>query len=84
MQQACKGYLPPILYSWIYLEPAVALHPVEAEVGDEEGGDHVPEVVVDPPLQPQLSHRGIHQGEPRPTSLPRLQVTSVPAPGLIL
>lgn len=78
------GLSPSHFYSWIYLEPAVALHPVEAEVGDEEGGDHVPEVVVDPPLQPQLSHRGIHQGEPRPTSLPRLQVTSVPAPGLIL
>lgn len=36
-----------ILYFWIYLELAVVFYLVEAEVGDEEGGDYVFEVVVD-------------------------------------
>ena len=44
----------------------------------------MPHVVVLPSRQPELSHGRVHQGEPRLPLLPRLQVTLVPTPSLVL
>ena len=68
----------------VYLKPPISLYPMESKIWDEKWGHYVSEVVIDPALQPQLSHGSIHQGEARPSPLPGLQVSSIAAPGLIL
>jgi len=50
-----------------------AVDPVHVEVLGKEGSADHADALLHPPGQPQLAHASVHQGEPRPPLLPRLE-----------
>ena len=83
--KSCRLNIKPSSnYCHSYLEPLVALNPVEVEVGQKEGGDYVPHVVVEPAGEPQLPHSSVDQGVASVPLLPSLEMVFVGTPPLVL